>query len=73
MVCSLLGLWIFFVQVTVANSKLLLWAPASHTRNKRARWEELQGPCKYYRCDIYKMKSLEMVVMVTESRNSCLK
>lgn len=73
MACSLLGLWVFFVQITVTDSKLLPWAPASHMKNERARWEELQGPCKHYRCDIYEMKSLEMVVMVAESRNSCLK
>ena len=52
------------------SSKLLLWAPVSHTKNERARWEEPQGPCKYSRCDIYEMKGLEMVVKVAESRNS---
>lgn len=51
--CRLLGLWIFLVQITVTERKLLLCALPSYRKIERARWEELQGPCKYYRCDIY--------------------
>lgn len=63
----------FLCSVTVASSKRLPWALVSHVKNERAGWDEVQGFCKYYRCDIYEMKSLKMVAMGTESRNSCPK
>ena len=49
----MLGLWIFFVQITMFCSKLQLWAPVSNMKNERAGWEEHHPSlCKYYRCDI---------------------
>lgn len=68
-----LGTLAFLCSNHHALQQAMYLSPVSHMKNEKARQEELQGYYRYYRCDSYEMKSLEMVVMVAASRDSDLK
>lgn len=67
----MLGLWIFFVQITMFCSKLQLWAPVSNMKNERLDGKNTTASASTTGDEaFYKMKTLELTVMAAEWRNN---